>query len=79
MLLYIYQIKQLIKTGGKKKMSKTILSELTLRRLADKYKITANFNDMQDLEDELIAWGCFNRELREELIQLGIDREEMEL
>ena len=60
-------------------MSKTILSELTLRRLADKYKITANFNDMQDLEDELIAWGCFNRELREELIQLGIDREEMEL
>ena len=60
-------------------MSKTILSELTLRRLADKYKITAGFNDIKDLEDELIAWGCFNRELREELIQLGIDREEMEL
>ena len=60
-------------------MSKTILSELTLRRLADKYKITAGFNDMQDLEEELIAWGCFNRELREELIALGIDREEMEL
>ena len=60
-------------------MSKTILSELTLRRLADKYKITAGFNDMQDLEEELIAWGCFNRELREELITLGIDREEMEL
>ena len=60
-------------------MSKTILSELTLRRLADKYKITTDFNDMQDLEDELIAWGCFNRELRAELMALGIDKEEMEL
>lgn len=60
-------------------MSNTILSELTLRRLADKYKITTNFNDMKDLEDELIAWGCFNRELRAELMALGIDKEEMEL
>ena len=37
------------------------------------------FNDMKDLEDELIAWGCFNRELREELMALGIDKEGVEL